>query len=739
MRFLPALTALALACGAAGCSRGDNAADRPPPLVTDKFASNHFLQFFNEQASLAPGAYALMVAPASPGGTSGSYTITAFLDDGTSETFAGAWTGTWDDDPLAGAVPNVRHALTLDRAGGLDVTLNSASAACVYLLDASDNIMARTGDADSADSDCDTGDTAASVALPTSTVNDPSYATAYYATIDPTGARATLAGFQQANGFGTPSDVHVIFRDTKDLGYGRDMYFLDRGGGQYAFYVNNFVVAGVPGASYSILNLDAAIAQDRRYHIGTNAIEFGPVDLDGDTLPDDVNFDGENDEQDYFPRFYNFSPVPPYERRLSVDLDGKGEKAMPGPCIVCHGGRADVLLPDGSFPRSGDTLAHLQPLDVGTFEYSESAPWRRVDLEPALKTINQAVYSTYFWNDPADNAADFSYGVAEWDSTMAREMLESWYGGAGLPGAFSDAYVPSGWTDASTGVAGTSALYSDVVATSCRTCHLLRGILDQSDIDFTTYAKFLGYSSRIEDLVYDRGLMPLATLTFREFHETTALAEQLAGFIPGFSHTAGDGSLLLPGRPVARAGPDRRHPGPVVPVSGAASLFATGFSWTLTSQPVGAAAAISDAQSVRPTLTNAAVAGDYVLALTVTDGTTVSTADSVTVTISGTAPSGVTFADIQTTLVAPICSGCHYPGGGPPVFYTDPAAPSTDPRDNRDPYDTMRSLINFADPEFSRLLLKPTGNHHGGGALVAVPSTEYDVLLNWILEGAPES
>ena len=57
----------------------------------------------------------------------------------------------------------------------------------------------------------------------------------------------------------------------------------------------------------------------------------------------------------------------------------------------------------------------------------------------------------------------------------------------------------------------------------CRTCHLLRGLVHQNDIDFTGWDKFLGYEDRVEELVFDEGLMPLATLTFDNFHDEANL------------------------------------------------------------------------------------------------------------------------------------------------------------------------------------------------------------------------
>ena len=59
---------------------------------------------------------------------------------------------------------------------------------------------------------------------------------------------------------------------------------------------------------------------------------------------------------------------------------------------------------------------------------------------------------------------------------------------------------------------------------------------------------------------------------------------------------------------------------------------------------------------------------------------------------------------------------------------------------NRDVYQTVRSLVDFDDPENSRLLLKPSGHHHAGGTLtgfdLAGDRSNYDLFLNWILEGA---
>ena len=81
--------------------------------------------------------------------------------------------------------------------------------------------------------------------------------------------------------------MHVIFRDSKDLGYGRDMYMNvytnesvgstcgPPGAVTIAWYVRNFSVKIVDGFAYGPINLEAAIGEDLQHHVGTNAIEFG--------------------------------------------------------------------------------------------------------------------------------------------------------------------------------------------------------------------------------------------------------------------------------------------------------------------------------------------------------------------------------------------------------------------------------------------------------------------------------
>ncbi len=292
--------------------------------------------------------------------------------------------------------------------------------------------------------------------------NDAGYAQAYYDAIDPTDARATLNGFKTTNGFGTTvagvSEVNVIFRDAKDLGYGRKMtvrftnstYAGWPGTHWVAVFVENYQVVPFAGVNYSSLNLEAAVTGNANYHVGTNAIEYTPA-------PDGRKF----------AKFYTYSPTSG-ARLDTVNLDGRGQKAMPSVCINCHGGRADPLLTFDApvtgggttrFPNSGYVKARMQPIDVGSVEFWSTAPYRRIDQEEALRQINHALFCTH--TIPAAGA-----GVDACRPTpiqghdyqgAAADMMKGWYlanGGINTPSAaLVDTYVPAGW-------AGQESLYS---------------------------------------------------------------------------------------------------------------------------------------------------------------------------------------------------------------------------------------------------------------------------------------
>ena len=575
------------------------------------------------------------------------------------------------------------------------------------------------------------------------------YTQAYYAAIDPTNAKDTLAKWKAANGFdtGAGTQAGVVFGDKRDLGYGRRMTARQNADGTLAFLVENYLVEAAAGYTYTSFNLDAAVARDSRHLIGVNAIEFSPGPAGGTS----------------FAKFFNFNATTG-ARELAVDLDGRGPKAMPGPCISCHGGRADALTPpDGTGkPRfnlvqnsvsqaRGDVEARLHPFEVDAFDFSAAAGFTRAEQEAAFKTINRMVLCSYPLPAPSTLPEDSCRRPAvaqEWQGSAAA-MLKSFYGGDGLPGAtFSDTFVPPTWQ-----AAGQTTLYQQVIAPACRTCHLMRGTGAQSDIDFATFEKFRQFADRAKIHVLDRGNMPLAKIVYDAFWRTAA-PSTFATFLEGEGYAVRDatGAVPQPGRPVADPGPDRVVGQGATKLSAAGSLYASAFTWSIVSGPPGAT--LADANTAQPTFT-ATANGTWTIRLVASNGAVQSAPATLKVVVDSAvtpAPAAIRFADVKAAM-QPTCTSCHSATGQlprPPVFYTDVDrngdGMAGDATDDAWFHAEVRSRINFTDIAASALLRKPSGKHHGGNLVPGFDAStapgnparaKYDLFLNWILAGAP--
>lgn len=577
------------------------------------------------------------------------------------------------------------------------------------------------------------------------------YAQAYYATIDPANERDTLEKWKAKHGFGsgTGTQVTVVFGDKRDLGYGRRMT-ARQNGCDVAVMVENYLVEPAASYTYSPLNLDAAVVQDRRWHLVTNAIEFsqGPAGT------------GRR-----FTKFFAFN-ASTGARELMIDMDGRGEKAMPGPCITCHAGRGDALRPAADafgppFPRiansptgqHGDVLGHMHPLEADQFDFSSSPGFTRAEQEATIKSINRMVLSTYPIAAASGFPEDACRPVAagnEWLGTAAN-LIKNAYGGNTLPSeSFTDTYVPTGWA-----TAGQTLLYQNVVGPYCRACHLLLGNAAQTDLDFETFAKFRGFADRIKAHAIDRGNMPLAHIVFDAFMDNSSAVGQLATFLEaqGFTVRDGNGTVLRPGRPIADPGPNRVLRQGATTLSANMSLFATSYRWSIVSGPAGAT--LTNATSEQPTFT-ATADGTYVLQLIATGNGVDSAPAQLTIVVNNPltpAPSAIRFSHIKAVLQAPACTACHTVGGpgGPPIIFTNVDRNGDgiagDATDDLYLYAEVRGRINFTDIVASPLLRKPAGHHHfripvraGFDANMApgqVARVNYDLFLNWILNGAP--
>lgn len=513
-------------------------------------------------------------------------------------------------------------------------------------------------------------------------------ARAYYAAVDPINQRTTLQAWRNVNGFNIGADAFAEYINANDLGFTRRMFVrTDPITGIISSYVENYP--------------SIADAQNQTNLIATVAMEY-TVAPGQDPLDPDAK---------RFSTFYVFDANG--DRDLGADLDGRGFKFVPGLCNTCHGGRPKALV-NSVYPDNGDTGAGFIPWDLDTYEFEDNTgAVSRAAQEDQFKIFNLTVLDTS-------------------PTPAVREVVEGWYGGPGLPAnSFNGGFVPDGWLPPAA-PANATQLYLQVVAPGCRACHVMRGSEQQSDIDFSSYGKFISYKPRIEKLVYDEGVMPLALRTFDRFWANTNIPETLATFLNS-SKILEDDEVLTPGRTIANPGPVREAALGRILLNGNGSIFTGGnaaFNWTLVSRPADSNAEIQNANQADAFFV-ADEPGDYVAQLVVNDGiigTPASPPGEVVIRVSPALRPISFVSDVSPVFEQ--CAVCHL-GFDNPRFNN----PGT-------LYDNVINFVNIDDPLNSRLLTKPSGIHHNGGTISGFESNasdRYNLILRWIVEGAADN
>ena len=211
---------------------------------------------------------------------------------------------------------------------------------------------------------------------------------------------------------------------------------------------------------------------------------------------------------------------------FAPDLDGRGNKQVPGLCSSCHGGAPRVLNTDGTYPENGDTGAHFLPLDLDNFEFDPDRDRRsRANQEKRYCKTNKIVLIDHRGTAEFDEVA----GIARLPAVQ--ELIEGWYGDSCVTETdftFNGEFVPAGWASA-------PDLYLEAIAPACRSCHANQ----KRALDFATYEGFMVFEDAHKELVLriecgldddsgtrgdgqdDQAVMPLALETFKAFWETT--------------------------------------------------------------------------------------------------------------------------------------------------------------------------------------------------------------------------
>lgn len=242
---------------------------------------------------------------------------------------------------------------------------------------------------------------------------------------------------------GSNTEVSANFINRMDLNLVRRMVATSAAPDSVAFYVCNH--PGPEGSTQTEIDqvLETGMKDEKR--VACVAMEWSTSPGVNAGVP--------------FTKFLTFGPdgalLP------SINLDGRGEKYMPGACVACHGGTQY----NGRFPDKGNPSpflgARFLPFDTGNFHFGSSPALTEQAQVDALYALNQLVRATERTT------------AATPDSATTR-LIDGWYASGKT---LDKGYVPPSWrvdeTPAAT--AGAARFYREVIGSSCRTCHTALG------------------------------------------------------------------------------------------------------------------------------------------------------------------------------------------------------------------------------------------------------------------------
>jgi hypothetical protein len=247
--------------------------------------------------------------------------------------------------------------------------------------------------------------------------------------------------------YNTAGETQATFVNMVDLNLTR-IHHAVQNGTDVAMYVCNY-----PGPSdpTNQAQVDTAITNAQN-----NSGLVACVAMDYTTLP------GVNNGQP-FTRFFTFGPSG--NLLLSINLDGRGEKFMPGACVACHAGDNYA----GHFPTDGSGAANIGarflPFDEANFAFSDQSGLTLSSQAAAIHALNNLTLKT----NPTSSLTN---------------LISGWYSNSSNPNLQVNSYMPTYWKSSPP---ASQAMYSTVIEHSCRTCHIaqtawdLDGFLSQGD------------------------------------------------------------------------------------------------------------------------------------------------------------------------------------------------------------------------------------------------------------------
>ncbi len=355
--------------------------------------------------------------------------------------------------------------------------------------------------------------------------------TTYYDTIDPNLCRRTMGEWWNINGFGANGqtfDFHASYMNNGDLGFGRDMYCNEAdANGNVACYVTNY-----GGPDQDPANAVDAFTQNPATRAATVAMEYSPVDTGGAAC-------GTQGAGAHIVKFYVYNTfnvlfpnpadadlrnrVDPADDPLDFIIDLDGDPAdfgfVPNICLNCHGGSkfSDVVLdPDlGARFREFDTPSFVFPAAANeAAQACQTKGLNRTVLLDTTPTSGIAGLINGWYDSDADGNFDELDPLCPLDGTF---VPIAWNPDPGLP---DDQTNPA-------------HLYRQVVATSCRTCHVAFDPAPNANanaLQWTEWQQFLDVADGFNiidfavcDTVVGSRYMPHALVTWKNFWTSTNL------------------------------------------------------------------------------------------------------------------------------------------------------------------------------------------------------------------------
>ena len=348
--------------------------------------------------------------------------------------------------------------------------------------------------------------------------------TAYYAAVDPDNKKTTYADwlfetgfiddptdYRTTGSFTNNADASVTHQNVADLGFIRRV--------STRCEPNCDVPTDIYSVIENYLTFDDAAARINR--LASVTMEWTSA------------ADGSRPSKN-FVTFYAYTGADERDQSPGVpfqpDLDGRGQKAIPGLCNTCHGGAPRNLRSDGTYRGKGNTRSLFLPMDLDNFAFDPDSArgLSRADQEAEYKEMNEIVLKTRFSKKKFDEEADI------YRRSAGHELIEGWYGGPGMPNdTFDGEFVPAGWLPP-VAPEGVDELYLEAIAPACRSCHAQQ----KRELDFGTYDGFEVFEDAHRELVLsiecgldddptvrgngddNQAVMPLAKETYEIFWAT---------------------------------------------------------------------------------------------------------------------------------------------------------------------------------------------------------------------------